>query len=233
VVRPHDDDRRRPGPGARRNAREAAPPRRRRRRLRLGALVEIQDTDPELFAQQRVIVGKTIVALKTALVAAGLGDAWITYTPRYNAFVAGGAYGTNEFRTDGEGVDVVAYVAANSEYGADAIDYVNYMMYDIDAREAFRDSAEGFFQVSHYASVLASHAAYLPLSKMIMGFEPGPQAYTGVWGGMDRDEATISYVKNAGAGGVMFWAMNEAAVANNGKSVGENAIDLANFAAAL
>ena len=51
-----------------------------------------------------------------------------SYTPRYNAFIQGGAYNTNQFRTDGEGIDVVEYVVANSPYGIDAIDYVHYMM---------------------------------------------------------------------------------------------------------
>ena len=42
--------------------------------------------------------------------------------------IEGGAYDTNQFRTDGEGIDVVSYVQANSPYGVDAIDFVHYMM---------------------------------------------------------------------------------------------------------
>ena len=67
--------------------------------------------DDALHAQQRQIVGKVIVALKAALVANGMADKLITYTPRYNAFIEGGAYNTNQFRTDGEGIDVVEYSA--------------------------------------------------------------------------------------------------------------------------
>ena len=66
--------------------------------------------------------------MKAELVAKGMAEKLITYTPRYNAFIQGGAYNTNQFRTDGEGIDVVEYVVANSPYGVDAIDYVHYMM---------------------------------------------------------------------------------------------------------
>ena len=41
--------------------------------------------------QQRQIVGKVIVALKDALVAKGMGDRIISFTPRYNAFWDSGA----------------------------------------------------------------------------------------------------------------------------------------------
>ena len=74
-------------------------------------LSEYKGIDDALHAQQRQIVGKVIVALKAALVANGMTDKLITYTPRYNAFIEGGAYNTNQFRTDGEGIDVVEYSA--------------------------------------------------------------------------------------------------------------------------
>ena len=91
-------------------------------------LSEYKDIDPGLHAQQRLIVGKVIVALKDALVEKGLGDRIISFTPRYNAFWDSGAYGSAQFRTDGEGIDVVGYVSENSPYGVDAIDYVHFMM---------------------------------------------------------------------------------------------------------
>ena len=40
-------------------------------------------------------------------------------------------------------------------------------------------------------------------------------------------------MKDAAIGGVMFWAVNDPKVASNGKTVGENSIALANYAAAL
>ena len=60
----------------------------------------------------------------------------------------------------------------------------------------------------------------------------GPQAYTGVSGGVDHEKAIISYL-NGKVGGIMFWAVNEGARAPNGKTTGENSIALANYAAAL
>ena len=93
-------------------------------------LSDAKDSDPALYAQQRVVVGKVIVALKDALVAEGMDDAIISYTPRYNAFFASdGAFGNAPIRTDGEGIDVLNYVSEHSTFGADAIDYVHYMMY--------------------------------------------------------------------------------------------------------
>ena len=41
---------------------------------------------------------------------------------------------------------------------------------------------------------------------MVIGFEPGPQAYTGVSGGVEHEKAIISYL-NGKVGGIMFWAV--------------------------
>merc|ERR1712061_438753 len=145
------------------------------------------DIDNAVHAQQRLIVGKVIVALKDALVARGMADKLITYTPRYNAFIQGGAYNSNQFRTDGEGIDIVQYVAANSAHGVDAVDFVHYMMYDINAQE-------GYFVEEHYDAVIASSLDYIPGSKIVIGFESGPQAYTGVSGGVDHEKNMINYI---------------------------------------
>ena len=106
------------------------------------------------------------------------------------------------------------------------------MMYDIAATESFADAEEDFFVRAHYDAVVAATLDYVPKAKIIMGFEPGPQAYTGVWGGLDHDKATIAHIRDR-AGGCMFWAVNEQKVASNSKTVGENAVALANYAAAL
>ncbi|KAH8057154.1 hypothetical protein JL722_6795 [Aureococcus anophagefferens] len=203
-------------------------------------LSQYRDSDPDLHAQQRVVVGKVIVALKAALVEAGMEDMWICYTPRYNAFfpTTGSTYGQNNIMTDGEGIDIFDYVVANSAYGVDAVDYVHLMMYDLDATTAFADATESYFVQAHYDAVVQSHVDYgIPLEKIVMGFEPGPQAYTGVWGGLDHDKATIDALHAAGIGGVMFWAMNDPKTADgangNGETVGANSAALANYAAAL
>ena len=91
---------------------------------------------------------------------------------------------------------------------------------------------------------------------MVIGFEPGPQAYTGVSGGVEHEKSIISYL-NGKVGGIMFWAVrlsaeidtfcgssrvtcsaqvNEGASGGpngNGQTTGENSILLANYAAAL
>ena len=146
----------------------------------------------------------------TALVAAGMGDKIISYTPRYNAFfpTTGSDYGQKNLATDGEGIDVFDVLKAESEFGVDAVDYVHLMMYDIHSAEGFHDAPpEGFFSRDHYDAVVRSHLDYgIPAEKIVMGFEPGPQAYTGVWGGMAYDIMTITDMKDTwGIGGVMFW----------------------------
>ena len=79
---------------------------------------------------------------------------------------------------------------------------------------------------------LDSSLAYIPAEKIVMGFEPGPQAYTGVSGGIEHEKSIISDL-NGKVGGIMFWAVNEGARAPNGKTTGENSVALANYAAAL
>ena len=185
-----------------------------------------------------------------------MGDRIISYTPRYNAFWADRAYGSAAFRTDGEGIDVVNYVSENSAYGVDAIDYVHFMMCrrsaslrlrtpstrlvspldsradDINAQEGFPGAPEQYFVRQHYDYVIDSLSKYIPASKAAIGFEPGPQAYTGVSGGVEHEKSIISYL-NGKVGGIMFWAVNEGARAPNGKTTGENSVALANYAAAL
>ena len=84
----------------------------------------------------------------------------------------------------------------------------------------------------HYDAVIDSSLQYIPASKMVIGFEPGLQAYTGVSGGVEHEKSIISYI-NGRVGGIMFWAVNEGARAPNGKTTGENSVALANYAAAL
>merc|ERR1712174_176904 len=180
-------------------------------------LSEFKDIDNALHQQQRQIVGKVIVALKDALVARGMADKLITYTPRYNAFLDGGNYNTNQFRTDGEGIDVVEYVVANSAH-------------DINAQEGFKNAPEEYFVEEHYDAVIESSLAYIPASKIVIGFESGPQAYTGVSGGVPHEKNIISYIMDR-VGGVMFWAANESAIASNGETIGTNSGTLAAYAA--
>ena len=46
------------------------------------------------------------------------------------------------------------------------------------------------------------------LRKVNMGFEPGEQAASGVWEGLDKDKEVAQFVKDNNIGGCMIWAMN-------------------------
>ena len=46
------------------------------------------------------------------------------------------------------------------------------------------------------------------LRKVNMGFEPGEQAASGVWEGLDKDKEVAQFVKDNNIGGSMIWAMN-------------------------
>merc|ERR1711933_647407 len=169
-------------------------------------LSEYKDIDNAVHAQQRLIVGKVIVALKDALVARGMADKLITYTPRYNAFLQGGAYNSNEFRTDGEGIDIVEYVVANSAHGVDAIDFVHYMMYDINAQEGWKNAPEEYFVEEHYDAVIKSslerHGRRNPLTDphgmhtcAVPNFAAQPHADLVFLGNLERgsEHLTVSY----------------------------------------
>ena len=106
---------------------------------------------------------------------------------------------------------------------------------DINAQEGFPGAPEEYFVQEHYAYVIDSLSKYIPPSKAVIGFEPGPQAYTGVSGGVEHEKAIISYI-NGKVGGIMFWAVNEGASGGpngNGQTTGANSVALANYAAAL
>jgi len=71
---------------------------------------------------------------------------------------------------------------------------------------------------------------YLDKSQIVMGFEPGYQAAAGVWEGMKVDEEVIDYIYDNGYGGVMFWAINQPAIAPSLEVTGENCQALAKYA---
>ena len=77
---------------------------------------------------------------------------------------------------------------------------------DINAQEGFPGAPEEYFVRQHYDYVIDSLTKYIPPSKAVIGFEPGPQAYTGVSGGVEHEKSIISYL-NGKVGGIMFWAV--------------------------
>jgi hypothetical protein len=57
--------------------------------------------------------------------------------------------------------------------------------------------------------VLQLSSQYIPKHKLAIGFEPGKQAYTGVWEGFDIDLAVAAHVHSNGYAGIFFWAVND------------------------
>lgn len=180
------------------------------------------------LTQQRLVVAKTVCALKVRFLELGWTDTLLIYTPRYNAFWRDGAYSTFSLATDGEGLDTFDWLRENCPSGIDTLDYVNYMAYDIAATEGFTNASEDYFVDFIYDAIVDSSVqAGIPLSKIVMGYEPGTQAYTGVWAGMTRDKQTQRDLFDRGIGGIMWWAMNENAGDGAGSTVGKNAVEQA------
>lgn len=70
-------------------------------------------------------------------------------------------------------------------------------------------------------------------AKTVVGFEPRrPQAYTGVWAGLEKDRQMIKWLYDNGAGGAMWWAINDKQM-SDGATCGENAQEEAAYAASL
>lgn len=164
-----------------------------------------------------------------------LRDKWILYTPRYNAFFRQDSqdYDNKPLNTDGEGLDMIASLVADGGTIAD-LDFVHFMMYDINAQEAFNNATQTYFVEAHYQSVITSSlAAGVPPEKLIMGFEPGAQAYTGVWAEMENDKSTINFLRSC-TGGTMYWAANDRGqLPGASETTGDNCATLSSYAAGL
>jgi len=125
----------------------------------------------------------------------------ISWTTRFNAYVPtddpwnyvadGASHPNATYETDNEGAKIYGVVA-------DDVDTVNIMAYDGDGflfnYDAIFDNFEKIGKV--------------PLSKVNMGFEPGEQAGSGKWEGLDKDKSVAQYVKDHEVGGVMLWGVN-------------------------
>jgi len=164
----------------------------------------------EMVPQQRAIVGKTIAALRVAFKDNGLSDKTISYTTRWNCFWQSQdahKYNAFEFASDGECLDTLKHVNSND------VDWINLMMYDAGPGTAFNGVQH--FGFNEYKTVLELGSTVIDKSKIVMGFEPGNQAVAGIWEGFDIDFQVIDYMKQGGYGGIMFWAINEAASNQN------------------
>jgi len=163
-----------------------------------------------MVPQQRAIVGKAIAALRVAFNDNGLADKTISYTSRWNCFWQSqdaSKYNAFEFSSDGECLDTLKQVSSSG------VDWINLMMYDAGPGTAF--NGVQYFGFNEYKAVLELGSTVIDKSKIVMGFEPGNQAVEGIWEGFDIDFQVIDYMKQEGYGGIMFWAINEAAANQN------------------
>jgi len=128
----------------------------------------------------------------------------ISWTTRFNAWVPKDDpynYATNKplpawaqnstFESDNEGTKFYADVA-------DKVDTINVMAYDATGLKFnYQQIFENFQRLGN-----------VDLRKVNMGFEPGEQAASGVWEGLDKDKEVTQYIKDHNIGGSMIWAMN-------------------------
>jgi hypothetical protein len=127
----------------------------------------------------------------------------ISWTTRFNAWVPkknpyNYAYDplpswalNSTFETDNEGAKFYSNVS-------EMVDTVNIMAYDATGLKF------------DYETILYNYATIggLDLRKANIGFEPGEQAASGVWEGLEKDKNVTQYVKDHNIGGAMIWAVN-------------------------
>ncbi|MDP6772324.1 MAG: hypothetical protein QF704_16580, partial [Anaerolineales bacterium] len=211
-------------------------------------------------------LAEIIVKLRKALDLAGLSCKTVSYTPRYNAFFPFNGSTTIQSQpkiivphnTNAEGLDLVKYIDASQfktnpkKAAQDIISYCGLMMYDISAQDAFNaahnPSISNAFSMQHYIDTLQSWVSpgLFKKTQVVMGFEPGPNAATGVWGGIPLSKSVTDYIKLYNYGGVMFWALNDInkcpkptspggtrcdPSVGNTRTTGENSLCLAKYAA--
>jgi hypothetical protein len=118
-------------------------------------------------------------------------NAWVPKDDPFNYLANGSAKPNATFETDNEGSRFYPAVA-------ELVDTINVMAYD----------AGGI--LFDYPTLLDNFRSVgkVDLRKLNMGFEPGEQAASGVWEGLEKDTEVAGYVKHHGAGGCMIWAVN-------------------------
>jgi len=129
----------------------------------------------------------------------------ISWTTRFNAFLPednpwnyllpDSPVPSENFATDNEGAkfwnDVV-----------DDVDKVNIMAYDA-------GSDAGPLKLNFTQILLNFVDGGVPSEKINIGFEPGTQAASGVWEGLEYDVGLTKFVKDNNYGGSMVWAIND------------------------
>jgi len=129
----------------------------------------------------------------------------ISWTTRFNAFVPAddpwnyllpdSPVPSENYDTDNEGTKFWNDVK-------DDVDKVNIMAYDA-------GSDNGPLKLNFTQILLNFVDGGVPSEKINIGFEPGIQAASGVWEGLEYDVGITQYVKDNNYGGAMIWAINE------------------------
>lgn len=188
--------------------------------------------DPVLKQQQRETLAKTLHALRKAMDEHGMQNKTIGYTTRFNAFwdKAHGnkPAGYADFASDGEGLTVEKTLKGMNSSLNDIVDWVHIMQYDVEPQQL---NCTDKCDLQTYITTFNAFEKYVDKKKIVMGFEPGPQAAGGVWEGETVDKQVIDYVEQQNLGGVMFWAMNEAGTSSSTGITGKNSQNLAKYAA--
>jgi len=129
----------------------------------------------------------------------------ISWTTRFNAFLPDdnpwnyllpdSPVPSENFATDNEGAKFWSSVK-------DHVDKVNIMAYDA-------GSDAGPLKLNFTQILLNFVAGGVPSEKINIGFEPGKQAASGIWEGLEYDVGITKFVKDNNYGGSMIWAIND------------------------
>jgi len=127
----------------------------------------------------------------------------ISWTTRFNAFLnmsnpfnylASNSPIPPPFATDNEGTLIWPI-------SGKAIDSVNVMVYD-------GGSPSGAL-IFNFQNILMNFKSFGPKAPQVnIGFEPGDQNAGGIWEGLEKDKLVARFVRDAGFGGGMVWAIN-------------------------
>ena len=188
--------------------------------------------DASIKTEQRQTLAKTMYALRQAMDKAGMHNKTIGYTTRFNAFWddAHGNVpdGYEHFASDGEGLTVEETLRGMGSSLNEIVNWVHIMQYDVPPSSL---NCTHHFSLQTYITTFDAFSKYVDNDKIVMGFEPGPQAADGIWEGNSVDDQVIDYVERANLGGIMLWAMNEHGEDPTSGITGKNAQRLAKYAA--
>jgi len=187
--------------------------------------------DASIKDEQRMLLAKTMLALRTALDSEGMADKTVGYTTRFNAFWDD-EHGNKPanytlFASDGEGLKIEETLNELGTSLNSVVDWVHIMQYDVPPSDL---NCPDRMTLDTYVGVFDAFEKYVDKDKIIMGFEPGHQAAGGLWEGNDVDKQVIDYIQQNNLGGVMFWAVNEHASLPDTGITGKNVQDLAAYA---